>query len=454
MGHLPQDFRKASPFVWRARRVFATVLSPQLWRQRIVVWGGAILIGLIAAVFSKIADAAQGVFSAITAHGRFWPFLLTPLVFVICAGATQRWFPSIGGSGIPQAIAAQQTHNAGARQWLLGWRVIAGKIGLTALGLMGGASIGREGPTVQVGAALLRMCAGLKVLNAERALILAGAAAGVAAAFNTPIAGIVFAIEEMARGFHRRSSTVILVAIVLSGASSMSILGNYDYFGKAAAPFSLQGDGIALLVIGILGGCFGALFSWILTHGMARLRKWRGGYIALHPVRFAAACGFAIALIGFMTHGDSYGTGYQLAEGLLRGEHPASWWSAFSKLAATAISGISGIPGGIFSPSLAVGAAMGASITPWFSGSAPQIIILMGMVAYFAGVTQAPITAAIIVLEITGKTVMPAPLIAVAVLAAGVARVFCPVSLYHALARDYASRAAAEANLAKSPVNS
>jgi len=446
---MPQDFRKVKPFIWRARRVFMGMLSPRFWRQRIIAWGGAILIGLIAAGFSKVADAAQAVFAGIVAHGRFWPFLLTPLVFVISAGATRRWFPSAGGSGIPQAIAAQQAHDAGARQWLLGWRVIVGKIGLTALGLLGGASIGREGPTVQVGAALLRMCAGLKVLNAERALILAGAAAGVAAAFNTPLAGIVFAIEEMARGFHRRSSTVILVAIVLSGASSMSILGNYDYFGKSTATFSLQGDGIALLVIGVCGGLFGAFFSWLLTRGLSLLKRWRGGIVAAHPVRFAAACGFAIALLGFLTHGDSYGTGYQLAEGLLRGDHPASWGIALSKLAATAISGISGIPGGIFSPSLAVGAALGASVTPWFADSAPQIIILMGMVAYFAGVTQAPITAAIIVLEVTGKTVMPAPLIAVAVLAAGGARVFCPVSLYHALAKDYARRAAAEAGLEK-----
>ena len=91
---------------------------------------------------------------------------------------------------------------------------------------------------------------------------------------------------------------------------------------------------------------------------------------------------------------------------------------------------------------LAVGAALGGSVAPLFSGSDPQMVILMGMTAYFAGVTQAPITAAIIVLEITGKTVMPAPLIAVAVLAAGVARFFSPVSLYHAMARDYAVRAA------------
>lgn len=441
MGHLPQDFRNASPLAWRARRAAHAVLSLRLWRQRVVVWGCAILLGLIAAGFSKIADGAQAVFANITAQGRFWPFLLTPAVFVVSAGATRRWFPSIGGSGIPQAIAAQQMHDPAARQWLLGWRVIAGKIGLTALGLLGGASIGREGPTVQVGASLLRMCAGFKALNTERVFILAGAAAGVAAAFNTPIAGIVFAIEEMARGFSRRSSTVILVTIVLSGAASMSILGNYDYFGKAAAPFSLAHDGVALVVMALTGGFFGAVFSWLMTHGIAWLKGWRGGVIAAHPICFAAACGLAVAAIGFATHGDSFGTGYQLAEGLLRGEHGASWGAALSKLAATVISGVSGIPGGIFSPSLAVGAALGASITPWFSGSDPQIIILMGMAGYFAGVTQAPITAAIIVLEITGKTVMPAPLIAVAVASAGIARFFCPVSLYHAMARDYAIRA-------------
>jgi len=441
MASIPEDFAKASPLIWRARKIALQLFSPKLWRQRLFVWLGALMIGVIAAGFSVVADHAQGIFSSVIRNNKYWPLVVSPLGFALTGWLTQRWFPSISGSGIPQAIAAHQLGNPAARRWLLGPRVIVGKISLTALGLLCGASIGREGPTVQVGASLLRMCSGFQAANRERSLILAGAAAGVAAAFNTPLAGIVFAIEEMARGFERRSTSVILTAIVLAGVSSMSILGNYNYFGQATAEFSLEHDWIPLLIIGVVGGLLGAGFAWLLTRGRKRLHGLGGDLCGRHPVIFAAVCGLVIAGLGLATDGATYGTGYALANDILQCRTAVSWDSAFAKLLATAVSTMAGIPGGIFSPSLSVGAALGSSMMPWFSHTEPQIVVLLTMVAYFSGVTQAPITAAIVVLEVTGKAVMPAPLIAVAAIAAAVARVLCPTSLYHALASEYVEQA-------------
>ncbi len=438
------DFKSSIPVLWRVRKMVARTFSPLMWRQRLLVWACGILIGLLAAAFSMIADKSQAVFMSIVHINRFIPLVMTPAIFALAAGATVKWFPSIPGSGIPQAIAARELHDKQARQWLLGARSIFGKIFLTVLCLMSGASIGREGPTVQVGAALLMMCAAFKVLNTDRSLILAGAASGIAAAFNTPIAGIVFAIEEMARGFHRRNSTLILMSIVLSGAASMTILGSYNYFGVTTKDFVPSTDWIPLLVIGVFGGLGGALFTWMLTHGLMVLKKFTNKTPLKNPALFAAACGLLVAVLGLMTDGDTYGTGYGLANDLLHGRHLVSWGCAIAKLLATALSSICNIPGGIFSPSLSIGASMGASMLPFFKHTAEQVIVVMSMVAYLSGVTQAPITSAIIVLEITGNSFMPAPLIAIAVLASAVSQVFCPVSLYHALAHQYVGRALQE----------
>jgi H+/Cl- antiporter ClcA len=144
-----------------------------------------------------------------------------------------------------------------------------------------------------------------------------------------------------------------------------------------------------------------------------------------------------VALLGFVTGGLTYGSGYTLGHDLLHGKMTAAWWQMPAKLAATVLSAISGIPGGIFSPSLSVGAAMGAEMAQWFPNTPAQGLIILAMVAYFAGVTQAPITAFVIVLEITGKATDAVPLIAAGAIAAGIGRMICPVSLYHSLAKSF-----------------
>lgn len=425
------------------RRADWQVFSPTQWRKRAVFWLGAIGIGIFASAFTKLADFAQKNFIHIAGEWPLLPLLMTPAAFLLIAYAAKRWFPSTPGSGIPQAIAAMRMRDPATIGWLVGPRVIVGKIVLTAAGLFCGASIGREGPTVQVGASLLLLCSRFNDRSSESGIILAGAAAGVAAAFNTPLAGIVFAIEEMARGFHRRNNAIVLTAIVLAGVAAMSVLGNYDYFGVADADFSLASDWVAVVVIGIAGGLGGSIFTFLLLQGGKWLRAMNNGVLGRHPFLFAAGCGLVIALLGLATGGTTYGTGYVMAHETLHERISLSWGYTFAKLAATVVSGFSGIPGGIFSPSLSIGASMGSSLAPWFPHASVPALILMSMTAYFAGVTQAPITAAVIVLEITGKSVTPAPLLAVAILATGVARIFSTRSLYHILAADFALKAQA-----------
>ncbi len=414
------------------------MLSLDDWSKRLIFWFGAVVVGVVAAGYAYVADYAQEFFSKFVAYNALLPFIISPIIFAVAAWLTAKYCPGAVGSGIPQAIAARVAQKPGERHYLLGPRIIFGKILFTTLALLGGASVGREGPTVQVGAAILYLGASFGKVNEEtsRSLILAGAAAGVAAAFNTPLAGIVFAIEEMARAFEHRYSGVVLTAIVLAGASSLSILGNYSYFGFANGGFSLSRDWLVIAFVGGVGGLLGGLFSKILTDGATRIYGGLQRRNLFHPAVFAAVCGLVIAVLGYATHGDTFGSGYAQAKAMLHGES-GSWGYTIAKFIATTVSGFSGLPGGIFSPSLSVGAGLGASMAPWFPETPAAGVVLLGMTAYFSGVTQAPITAFIIVLEISGRQSLPVPLIAVSVIAVAVSRLICPVSLYHSLANNF-----------------
>ncbi|MDE2462382.1 MAG: chloride channel protein, partial [Alphaproteobacteria bacterium] len=163
--------------------------------MRLVFWGGALTVGLVSILFAIAATYAEALFGRVLIH-PWTALVITPLGFLISVFLARTVFPGSEGSGIPQAIAARRFRDPGTRERLLSLRLTFGKILLTLFGLVCGASIGREGPTVQVGAAIMLFTARAGGMGLERGLILAGSAAGVAAAFNTPLAGVVFAIEE------------------------------------------------------------------------------------------------------------------------------------------------------------------------------------------------------------------------------------------------------------------
>ena len=143
-----------------------------------------------------------------------------------------------------------------------------------------------------------------------------------------------------------------------------------------------------------------------------------------------------VALCGLLSHGMTYGTGYQAAKSAIEG-HPLAWSFTPLKFIATTVSSLSGIPGGLFSPSLSVGAGLGGVIAALLGAHAAGAIVLLGMTAYFAGVVQAPITAFVIIEEMSGASAMVIPLMMAAVIGYGVSRLFQRESIYHALARNF-----------------
>ncbi|GMR08400.1 MAG: chloride channel protein [Gammaproteobacteria bacterium] len=417
------------------------LLSTKVWRIHLVLWSGAILVGLAAILFAIASEHANGMFRQLVAISPYLPFLVAPLMLMLVAWLTRRFFPGSQGSGIPQSIAALELRDHGFRTALISLRQAVGKILLTVLGLLGGASIGREGPTVHVGAAIMFSLGNLVRFPfhyMDRGLILAGSAAGIAAAFNTPLAGIVFAIEEMSRSFEQRTSGTILTAVVVAGITAMAIQGPYTYFGTNQANLPLGATWLAVLMAGVVGGAFGGLFSRLLILGsrlMAPLHL-------KHPLVIAGLCGLGIASIGYFSGSTTYGTGYAEAKLLVTGEGQLDASYPILKFLATVISYLSGIPGGIFAPSLATGAGMGALIADWFGGAYGPAIVLLGMVGYFTGVVQAPITAFVIVMEMTGNNEMLLPLMLTALIAHGTSRLVCPDPIYRALATPFLRRGA------------
>jgi len=419
-------------------------ISAKIWLNRMLFWGGAVLVSLSAMLFERGSTLGNHLFHQIIAVNSWLALLVTPLGFALTLWLTKRLFPGAQGSGIPQAIAALKISSSEERKRLLSLRVAVGKLLLTSLGLSFGASVGREGPTVQIGAAIMLWLGrwiSLPIAELERMLILAGGAAGISAAFNTPLAGVVFAIEEMSRSFEERNSGTVLTTVIISGFVSMAVVGNYTYFGRTDAVLTLSHAWLPILACGLGGGLLGGLFArslMAISHGLPGRA---GDWIRKHPFAFAALCGLGMALLGLISGNSIYGTGYEEAKGLIEGKSSLSASFDMLKMLASILSYASGIPGGIFAPSLAVGAGLGADLQLLLPLVPVGALCILGMVSYFTGVVQAPITAVVIVLEMTDDQSLTLPLMAAALVSYGVSRLVCPKPFYRTMAQGFITAA-------------
>ena len=421
------------------------LFSPTEWLVRMVFWGGALAVGAVAVLFALGAQLGNQCFQWVLSISPWLSFVVMPSGLALSAWLSKRFFAGAQGSGIPQAIAALQIQNPEQIAGLLSLRIAAGKIVLTILALCCGASVGREGPTVQVGASImysLRRFSHFTYRDELGALIVAGGAAGIAAAFNTPLAGIAFAIEELSRSFEQRTSGLVLTAVIFAGLAAHAILGNYTYFGTTSTSLGSGIGWLAVIACGATGGLAGGLFARLLIAASDGWDGFIGCSMRSHPVAFAAACGIALAGLGILSGHHTYGTGYdEVRDILAHGDANYQGYGLY-KFLATLISYLSGIPGGIFAPSLAVGAGLGASLSHFISFVPAHTVIVLGMVAYFSGVTQAPLTTFIIVMEMTDNHSIVLPLMATALIGHGVSRIICHEPLYKALAERFVRRMA------------
>lgn len=416
------------------------------WRQRILLVGAALLAGLIAIVFAIGAELAIDAHAHAMQVSPWLTLLIAPAGFAAMAWIAQRFFPGTQGSGIPQSIAASFSDDPRVRGKLLSLRIALAKVVLTLGGLLSGGSIGREGPSVQIGASVLHTLAGRRFgrIASTRNLIVAGSGAGVAAAFNTPLGGIMFAIEEMCRNHTFRANSTTLTAVIFAGLMSLGVLGSYTYFGRTPAALEWPGGIWPVLMCGALGGLMGGAFSRLLIASARGLPGRVGEFASSRPIAFAAACGLGTAVVGLTTGGLTYGTGYAESKAALEGSAQLPLYFFIAKLLVIWLAFVSRIPGGVFAPALAVGAGVGAIVAQLLPGEPGTPILVLGMVAFLSAMTQSPITSFVIVMEMTANHQMLLPLMAASVIAHGFSRSVSPLALYHALAIPALQRAVAQ----------
>lgn len=410
------------------------------WKRRIALWSGAVLVALAAILFAKASTWSYELFLRILAYGAWIPLILTPLAFGLLSWVTEGRLRAARGSGIPQVIATLHVEDEGFRARMLALPIAASKMALTLIALAVGASIGREGPTVHVGAGLFYSLGrrfGFTDAKAISRFILAGGACGIAAAFNTPLAGVIFAIEELAGTFEHRFSGLLLTAVFVGGVVSLGIMGNYAYFGTVRIDLPLGYAWLAVLLCGLVCGLLGGLFARLILLARRGPLALVGRLRSHSPVLFATGCGLALAAIGVLSHGSVYGTGYDQARAIVQGAAQMPGESfGIAKLAANVVSYWAGIPGGIFSPALAVGAGIGHNIAHFLPHVPAAAVVLLGMSAYLSGVTGAPLTSSVIAMELTDNQAMVIPIMAACLLARAAASLFSPTPVY----RDFAER--------------
>lgn len=413
------------------------------WRMSIIVLA-SVAGGLAAVWFAKLCDVGIAFHQDIARAAPWLAYLLLPAGMALAAWATLSIAPAAAGSGIPQVIAAAEQagpDNPGDEKTSL--RTAAVKVVLTALLLACGASIGREGPTVQIVAAILfAFTSRLRGGPSRRALLIAGGAAGVAAAFNTLIAGVVFAVEELAKGFDRRNNSIIILVVVVAGAAAYALAGDYAYFGGLRGSTALASAWLVAPVIGVTCGIAGGLFARAVAAVIGPRPNGIGRFKTARPIVFAAGCGAVAAFAAWASGGLSFGVGYDSTAALLAGDGAGqqSWSLAAWRWVSTLAASICGAPGGLFAPSLAIGAGLGSVVdqfAPWVQG---RDVVVLGMAAYLAGVVQAPLTSAVILMEMTRDPGLVGPLMLSTLISRAVSSRIMREPLYHVLAAAWRRR--------------
>jgi len=343
------------------------------------------------------------------------------------------------GSGIPQVKVAYNGMGP-----VHGIRVGVVKFVLCVIQVGGGASLGREGPTVQICAALAPPI--LKVFALPKAFLRrflpVAAAAGIAAAFNTPIAAVTFAMEELMGSSTPTAMTGLVVAAAIAAILEKLLLGGHPLFSAPAWTFDSLASLPSFLLLGILGGFMGVLFHrWLLG--------WRAWFQSLKrlsvPLQMALGgliTGVAIWIgSAFLGNDGVAGPGYALLESSLHEQltHGQSAGLLGLKFGATLASYSSGGVGGIFSPVLATGSLLGSLVgwlqrdLPWADATPIGAFALVGMGTFFASVIQAPITSVLILFELTGNYGLILPLMLANMVSFLIARKMNPVPIYDAL---------------------
>ncbi|MBV7441265.1 chloride channel protein [Weeksellaceae bacterium TAE3-ERU29] len=378
--------------------------------QAIPFWVGAVIVGLFAILYTQLFNYAEVLLRGILSWHKWLIFILMPVSFLTAWWLVKKYSPYAKGSGIPQVMAAVELSNPKEYKKtakLLSLRVLFIKIISSVIMVLGGGAIGREGPTIQISASIYKKINELLPSSwpkiSKKNMIMTGAAAGLSAAFNTPLGGIVFAIEELTRTHFTYFKTALFTGVIIAGFLTQSIIGSYLYLGFPKV------NNISLWIIFpvILVAAVSGILSSLLSQGMLMILKFKNRLKNnKEEVLFLLGSSLIIATLAFFISDQILGSGKEIIEEVLfSGDKVLPWYTPFLRIIGTGLSFTSGAAGGIFAPSLGAGATVGSVIGGMFNytPSEMNLLILVGMVAFLVGVTRAPFTSAILVIEMTDR---------------------------------------------------
>ena len=399
-----RNWRDASSQQWAA---FLRNREEQVFLALTLLIGA--LVGLVVVAFILVTERFGA--RLYPAGGAAWRRLLVPVAGSLGMGyLLYRFFPDARGSGVPQTKAALY-----ARGGRISLRTVIGKFFCTSATLASGLPLGREGPAVQVGsgiASVLGRRLGLRP-DKVKALIPIGAAAAIAAAFNTPLAAVLFTLEEVVGDLHAPVLGSVVLASATSWAMLRLLLGNDPLFQVPQYQLVHPGEFGIYAVLGVAGGFVSAAFVRLPVWMRARFLRFPKKTVWFQPV----AGGLTIGLMGWFVP-QILGVGYKHVGEVLNGRFALKLMILLLvlKLFAVAISYASGNAGGIFGPSLFMGAMLGGIVgtvaqhfLPGYAGS-PGAYALVGMGTAFAGIIRAPMTSVVMIFEITRDYAVIVPL--------------------------------------------
>lgn len=378
--------------------------------QAIPFWVASLITGLIAVLYATLFSWAENAAAYMTHHHSWWLLLLTPFCFVVAWWMVVRFAPYARGSGIPQVIAAVELANPKTIDKvgkLLSLRIILVKITSSLVMIAGGGVVGREGPTIQIAGSVFR------TINqwlpawwpkiSKRNMIMTGAAAGLAAAFNTPLGGVVFAVEEITKTHINYFKTALFTAVIIAGLTAQALLGPYLYLGYPDVGGLSSWIFFVVILVAIIAGIGGSGMAKLILVVLAWVRgiKNRRKMIA-----YIVACAFVIAVVGVFFDERMFGSGKEImTHALFTPDKELPWYLPLLRIAGSVLSFTTGGSGGVFAPALASGAGVGSVVGGWFhlTPANMNLVILAGMVAFLTGVTRTPFTSFILVLEMTDR---------------------------------------------------
>ncbi|MDL1914288.1 MAG: chloride channel protein [Bergeyella sp.] len=378
--------------------------------QAIPFWFCSIVTGLLAVIYAKIFHWGEDIIRLMMAWHSWTIFVISPVCFVFSWWLVYRFAPYAKGSGIPQVMAAIEMSNpkeGKGIKYLLSIKIILIKIVSSLVLVIGGGAVGREGPTIQIAGSVFHKVN--EYLPAwwprvsKRNMIMTGAAAGLAAAFNTPMGGIVFAVEELAKTHIRYFKTALFTAVIVAGLTAQTFAGSYLYFGYPKTQgVTLMVMFPVILVSGVSGVLASKLAQWMLAiHAWKKKLKTPGQNII-----FLLLTAFLVAGIAYFISPLILGSGNDLIEKVLfTSDKNEAWYVPLFRMLGPALSFTSGGAGGVFAPALSAGASIGSVVSGWL-GITPHesnVVILAGMVGFLTGITRAPFTSSILVLEMTDR---------------------------------------------------